>query len=280
MPYEKTLMISTCGTSLLTGCRLPTEVLRRVANSTEGDLSQADRAAVDEARRAAEEKLQDERLGLAERCVMCAELAGISLYYDETFPRRGPEASGQKHVFIATDTYIGFTAAEAIRVFIEAQGMHAETNKVAHLATRNITDFQYGLDGITAWCEEHIPNIREEGCRVVFNLSGGFKGILAWMQALSTFYADECIYTFEGTRELLRIPKLPVASLNIQHDLEVFVRKNLPLFAKLAEPRSICLVTDIPNGAPEMLFRTVPDGRELSAMGRLIWRRVRRTHYQ
>jgi CRISPR/Cas system-associated protein Csm6 len=63
---------------------------------------------------------------------------------------------------------------------------------------------------------------------VVFNLTGGFKSVQGFLQAISSFYADETIYIFQFSSELLQIPRLP-----IKLDTQGIIDENLTIFRRL-----------------------------------------------
>jgi hypothetical protein len=67
--------------------------------------------------------------------------------------------------------------------------------------------------------------------RVTFNLVGGFKSLQGYMQTLGMLFADESVYVFEGERELLRIPRLP---LDIDSSCRKTMEENLLLFRRLS----------------------------------------------
>ncbi|MGC9260112.1 MAG: hypothetical protein ACP5I8_08575 [Phycisphaerae bacterium] len=278
----KTLMVSTCGTSLLNAAASDDQrqAILRLANAAGADIRADDRGLIDNAGWAAEGKLLRENSPLTEKCKMSAELSSMLLYYGGQFPTDAENARSQHHILISTDTYVGRAAADAIGKFLRNTGMAAEVLPIDRLRTNSFADFQYGLDGIIAWCARTIPGYRQEGFKVVFNLSGGFKSVLGWMQTLGVIYADECIYTFERTDELLRIPRLPLRSADFSEDVRAFVANHVDFFAPLAERGGKRPADELPAGAPEILFRPVGGDVELSSMGRLIWEQVRRTHYQ
>ena len=110
------------------------------------------------------------------------------------------------------------------------------------------------------WCEEYVKPRKVPGNNVVFNLSGGFKAEAGFLQVLGMVYADETIYTFERSDELLRIPQFPiriVAREKIERDLRD-VRRG---FYNLA----------VTEKSQSLLWDTVDDEAALSPWGTMIF---------
>ncbi len=85
-----------------------------------------------------------------------------------------------------------------------------------------------------------------------------------FLQSIANFYADETVYIFETSSQLLRIPKLP-----IRMDPEFFIRKNIIAFRQLA----LGINTDFKpsNDFPETLLLKIDDQFTLSPWGDLVW---------
>jgi hypothetical protein len=110
------------------------------------------------------------------------------------------------------------------------------------------------------------------GYRVVFNLTGGFKSVQGFMQALGMIYADESVYVFERTEQLLRLPRLPV-----QLDSTAILRQHLAVFRRIAAglPVHEAEVADVPESLVNVL-----DGQAVfSPWGELVWQEAYRTVY-
>ena len=266
---KKSLIVSTCGTSLLTNGASGElgGVLRRTANDREGELSPEDKKTLDA--RMAECGQRLERSSLEEARNLSAELNGLLGFY-EGQPSRGRE---DEQIFVHTDTYQGERTAEMLRAWGVAQGMVASTLRVGSLNTKRLEDFHEGMGHLVEWCQETLPGYRETGYRVIFNLVGGFKTLQGFMQTLGMFFADESVYVFEGERKLLRIPRLPVA---LDAGAREVMRRRADLFRRLSWttlPQASCAEL------PETLIYTLGDLCELSPWGKLLWGSFRRELY-
>ena len=91
------------------------------------------------------------------------------------------------------------------------------------------------------------------------------------MQTFGTFYADEIVYIFEGSSDLIKIPRLP-----IQIDTTV-VQEHRTKFAMMAADEMYPI--EKLEGIPETLLEPVTDNGNtmagLSAWGELIWNRTK-----
>jgi putative CRISPR-associated protein (TIGR02619 family) len=165
-----------------------------------------------------------------------AELAGILAYYE------GQPAKGKQdmHFLLATDTWLGEATAEIVKRWLRSQEI-ANVTVIRHtdLQTADWSAFRSSLSGLVKWCEDTIKPYQEKQYKVVFNLSGGFKSETGFLQTLGMFYADEIIYMFERSGELMRIPKLPVKmddETSVRSDINDFRRASLGL--SVAIPKS------------------------------------------
>ena len=120
------------------------------------------------------------------------------------------EAKQNTHYLIHTDTYQGVKAAELIQSWGNHSGIRMTPVKIDDLKTRSVEEFRLGVNNLIEWCGWTLPGYRSQGCRVIFNLVGGFKSLQGYMQTLGMFYADETVYIFETGGELLRIPRMSV----------------------------------------------------------------------
>ena len=217
-----TYVVSTIGTSLLTnraGEPLR-KLLTKTANLREGEYEPSDRAAVWERAKSVGETLHSGARQSARD--LSAELNGV-LGLEAT----GPDFS---HYLLATDTFQGGLTAELVRERLVGWGCRfANIQILAGLTTRSQAEFSRGIDQLLLWCDQTLPDLRKQNARVVFNLAGSFKSLQAFAQTIAMVYADETCYIFEGSKELLRIPRLPIA-FNIDQ-----MQSYAGLFARLAE---------------------------------------------
>lgn len=108
---------------------------------------------------------------------------------------------------------------------------------------------------------------RQNGYAVVFNLTGGFKSVNSFLQALGMLVADSCVFLFETSDELLEIPRLPI-KLNLEETLE----ENFDVFRRLKMGYTV-KASEI-QAAPESLFTVVDDEVMTSVWGEYVWASV------
>jgi putative CRISPR-associated protein (TIGR02619 family) len=258
------LIISTCGTSVLTNLTDPAarSLVSLYANhKTQDDISVDDRKKLVDLIDSARTKLSAADVIATKRA--SAELNGIlSLAGGRT-----PLDSRDVHVLIHTDTWLGNAAAELIESKLKSYGVTPQLERVASLNTGSRADFDDGLRNLVAWAHEAIPGYRASQYRVLFNLVGGFKSVQGFMQTLGMFYADEIVYIFETGGELLRIPRLPV-------DLDASARDVMTRHAatyRRLDTLGTQPTTSIPKDIPESLLYSLESETELSPWGKLLW---------
>ncbi|MDR1889003.1 MAG: putative CRISPR-associated protein [Zoogloeaceae bacterium] len=256
----RTLILSTCGTSLLTNLEpAQRELVYQHANTRNPD------EIPEEARRRLQmlvantlpEKLRE--ASPAEQARLSAELNGILRYYGGHF-----NARQDIHWLIATDTWLGEATGKAVGEVLERQGQRVVVKRISDLRTDNLEEFRLGMSELARLCAQEVKSMRDSGYRVVFNLTGGFKSVQGFMQALGMLYADESIYVFESTSELLRLPRLPI-SMNA---LEL-ARKYERIFRRCAAKLS--LSHEDTENVPEPLLMSVGDEITLSPWGDVVW---------
>lgn len=265
------LIVSTCGTSLLTNGPMSDELrklLRRTANDTGKTLAATDRSFIDD-------RLKEKRDSLAkaspgEARDLSAELNGLLGLYDEDLSR----AKGGHHIFLHTDTYQGEAVAETLAHWSRQKGLISETLRIDRLNAARVEDFHEGMANLAAWCANALPGYRSKGYRIVFNLIGGFKSLQGFMQTLGMFHADESVYLFEGKRTLLRIPRLPI---DLDESAKKLMRDNITLFRKIS--RSAVSASECAP-IPETLLYRLGDECELSPWGRMLWDRFRTAAFE
>jgi len=262
-----TYMLISCGTSVLTnGVDAATrDHCSRLAN--ERELDPEDRNWLDRHREATSRRLQTGGWTQARR--QSAELNSLAAFFPTP-----PRNSGRPDhlVLLHTDTDLGRAAAQILKDWLDAQGYEARLHTTPGLATRSLEDFQASLSELVRWAWEEIPGYREAGFRIVFNLTGGFKGVLGFLQVLATLMADETIYLFEGSEQLLRIPRLPVKMA-----AEETVRQHLDTFRRMSVLDSV--PADKCAGLPETLYFTHEGQAGLTPWGEMVWNQARHGLY-
>jgi putative CRISPR-associated protein (TIGR02619 family) len=261
------LIISTCGTSLLTNHAADAAaVLRRTATSAEIDLDTAERRELDEHIAGCRARLLAADANVAAN--LSAELRALFMNGD-----LGPERRGQDHhVLISNDTFQGRQVAEMLRNWLEQRHIAVEQVDVAGLAPTRYQDFRVALGDLARVSMELIERHRKTGRRIIFNLNGGFKAVQGFMQTLGCHCADECIYVFESGREIMRVPRLPMVL-----DPDGVVGRYLPQFRAMAAGRPLPSVQTA--GIPETLLFELDGQAILSEWGEIVWHNARDRHY-
>ncbi len=265
-PMKKIYLVSTVGISLLRNC-LPPDTrnrLFRFANLAEKELSEDARSLIETASKNAARKL-----AAAERAdlkLLSAELNGILSYEDEF-----KEKPLFHHVLLVTDTFIGKQAAALLSDWLGDNGVSAESWAVPDLRTAHGSELRTALSGMVPDLVERNENAIEDGWHVVFNLTGGFKGVNGFLQTAAMLWANETIYVFEGSKELMHIPRLPVTI-----DTQQMTGENFDLFRRMAFREEIDIETARQAGiAGSLLFEL--DGKAvLSEWGELVWQKALR----
>lgn len=216
----------------------------------------------------AEQTLAEEQVAPKRR--LSAEMNGLYGLYEGQLQR----ARSDVHVLIATDTALGRRAAQVLESFLRNQDIaNVQVWVPEKLSSADNLCFSHGIKELLRLCEENIPGYRDAGYRIVFNLTGAFKSLQSYLNIAGMFYADEIVYIFEGSDQLLRIPRLP-----IQVDLAALQTHCIQL--ALLDAGAILNQNDV-AGLPEGLLDIDQHGDvTLSEWGRLIWNRARRDLYQ
>lgn len=265
-PY---LIVSTCGTSLLTNNASAElrKLLTDFANYPKAENLPA------ESRQCIQDHLDRRNTEFAQEADLrrladlSAELNGVIRFYDGHLGR-----SRDQHVLLVTDTWLGESTARIVAAVLERYGHLTEVKRVADLRTDDPDGFRWAMSDLVAWCAETLKGYRAAGYRVVFNLTGGFKSVQGFMQALGMVYADESVYVFERTEHLLRLPRLPV-----QLDSEAILRSHLAVFRRIAA--GLVVREDEVAAVPESLLNVLDGQVTFSPWGELVWQEAYRPVY-
>ena len=266
------LIVSTCGTSLLTNCLKDfadhdnkRALLNKYANTLKPDSIQSpeDRASLQQLIDHALEKILAADIESSK--ALSAELSGLFI-----FDQGKLDTQNSQHWLIPSDTWLGQETAAIIQSKLEDLGVQVLIKHIPRLRTDNIDDFNQAASELARLCHEEIKPLRE---RIIFNLSGGFKGVQGYLQALGTIYADESIYTFERTSQLIRLPRLPM-----RLEFDDVVRDNLRAFRRMNTGLKT-MSQDIGSIPNTLLFQF--DGEyELSSWGQVLWNESHETIYE
>ena len=176
------LIVSTCGTSLLTNGA--DGDMRRLlvthANAKEQDIDVRLREKIDEWVKQRQARLlgADDR----EAARLSAELNGLLACY-EAAGGAVPANRQDQHWLMVTDTWLGQKAFECIGGWLERKlGQPATKVTAGGLNTSSLVDFRAALADIVKQLDDlDLPRWRDRGYRVVFNLTGGFKSVNGFM---------------------------------------------------------------------------------------------------
>lgn len=269
---KKTLFITTCGTSLILN-KAPIDVRERVnrlANGQDDSLSSDEKKFLDILLESQKAHLFNGDFEKAR--VLSAELNVLITYAGNRLPTPNKE---DHHILIHTQTYQGRIVADLLNDYLRSKGCNSSTQQINELNTLSLPDFKNGISSLISWCEETLPVFKASGYKIIFNLSGGFKSLQGFMQTLGMFYADELLYIFEGTNQLLQIPRLPI---EIEASVEESIQSNLDVF-RLLGIRGSTLPKDCVKSMPEAFLYEMNNEIELSNWGQLVWERYKKKLY-
>lgn len=251
----KMLLVSTCGTSLLTNVAGSDERRWLFAHANDSHLEGPDQAAVDAMAASARERFS--RADPKTRVQMSAEYAGMAACH----ARWSPEHT--HHILIHTDTVVGRAAANVVEAVLQRK----HTMTAPGLRTSDLMEFRAALAQLTLALEEDLAAWRKDEWTIVFNLTGGFKSLIGYLQALGMHYADHCVYVFHGA-ELMIIPRLPVGFTE-----NTTVEAHLTTFRKLAV--GYCVKTQDADAISKTLVDVIDDEVTTSVWGDVIWHRTK-----
>jgi putative CRISPR-associated protein (TIGR02619 family) len=256
---DNLLLVSTCGTSVLTN-GTSDEVrkwLTRIANATELPAEEQSQLDV----HAGARRRQILGADPATRRRLSAELNGIAAVLAQWKPKK------VFHLLVHTDTTVGRAAAHIIEEALRSDKQDVQSITADGLRTDHLSSFREALADLTCQLEEWSESYR--GSTVLFNLTGGFKSINAYLQALGMLYADRCVFLFEGADSLMEIPRIPLRLADADE-----VREHLAVFRRLALRYPVR--ADEVEGIPESLLLVDGGQATTSVWGDVVWQRVRK----
>jgi putative CRISPR-associated protein (TIGR02619 family) len=207
------LVISTVGTSVLTNQIDPDiddnyyERLQQTANYTDNEIQDDPKIKeiISELKERAEQELSSNYTDKIRKA--SAELNGIYGLYNEQIEQGIPDM----HLLVTTDTAQGRVSAEVVESFLKSKGLtNISTHAQPGLSTASSDIFVEGMAKLIPSMQEIIKDCKNSRYTICFNLVGGFKALQGYFNTIGMFYADEIIYVFEGSNQLIKIPKLPV----------------------------------------------------------------------
>lgn len=266
------LVISTVGTSVLTNQIDPEiddnyyERLQQTANYTDNEIQDDPtiKEIISELKERAEQELSSNNTDKIRKA--SAELNGIYGLYNEQIEQGIPDM----HLLVTTDTAQGRVSAEVVESFLKSKGLtNISTHAQPGLSTASSDIFVEGMAKLIPSMQEIIKDCKNSRYTICFNLVGGFKALQGYFNTIGMFYADEIIYVFEGSNQLIKIPKLPV---------KVDVSEIEPYKVQLAmmEVGEIRTSWEEAKKVPQEWI--LVDGQEmtLSAWGELLWEQCKK----
>lgn len=262
------LLVSTCGTSLLTNYAPDLKgALFAAANLSESEVDPDLRARVEDLVQDIRTWLSSAPLGEIRRA--SAELNGILSYYEGDLHR----GRADQHYFLTTDTYLGRLAGECLAEWIRPHVGSASAVPIQDLNTRSPDAFREGAKKLVEFFG-NLGGSGHQGYRVVLNCIGGFKAFQAYASAIGLLYGHEQFYLFESEGSpLIRIPGLPV-----RQNLEGVVAEHFDTLRKLS--LGMTLSRSQVQGIPETLLFLHGDEAVLDAWGKLAWDTYGRKAYR
>jgi len=267
---KKKYILSPCGTSLLTNQADKDErgLIFKYANKKNRDeIVENDRNKLENLIVKVSDSLKTTDNENAMK--MSAELNGIIKIYNGKITN-----GGDFHFLLSTDTWLGEETAKLVKSWLEHHnGLIVIIHRQTDLQTADISAFQLSLSDLIKKLSEEIPEYSRQGYKIIFNLTGGFKSVQGFLQSIANFYADEAVYIFETSSELLRIPKLPV-----RMDVLAVVKEKIIVFRQLSlginiEGNSLATI-------PETLLFKIDNQIVLSPWGEIIWEQSKAELYK
>jgi putative CRISPR-associated protein (TIGR02619 family) len=212
-----TIIFSTIGTSSLTNRNKEAGRINELSNLTENEISNEDRRFLDEQisiKRNEMENILKDINDIEKLKNFSAELNGILSYYDiKNLGKIDNQILNIDYqILLSTDTYVGKLTSELIKEILQQIGFrNICVESIDKLNTKNTENFTEGIKKLRdVIYNEYVSNDGYANYKKVFNLTGGFKSVNAYLNVLGMFYADEIIYVFETKTDLIKIPKLPI----------------------------------------------------------------------
>ncbi|GAB4183682.1 MAG: hypothetical protein Kow00108_20870 [Calditrichia bacterium] len=192
--------------------------------------------------------------------------------YARLFVENKPDPT-DVHFLLCTDTWLGERTATLVQTWLKHQGVNAQIHRMIDVRTVNTAELQVGFADLIKWIEEVVVPYRESNYKIIFNLTGGFKILMGFLQTLAHFYSDEAIYIFESGYELIRIPRIPVKLDNVEvikNNFRTLRRLSLRLSVDKGEIQKL----------PDLFLFRMDDGVTLSAWGELIFQQIKNELYK
>ncbi len=191
----------------------------------------------------------------------------------ETNTLRALELSEEDRLdLLYSETEEGRFCAEVLSQFYRPRCRAVELWQIGHLGY-GAASFTTGLKSLIDCAIRLVRDAREHGYQPLFCATGGFKAEIAFLNLLGALLEIEVVYIHELHRELVRLPRLPLA-----WDAD-FVARHEAFFRWIDEqPRRSAKVEARLRACPELRW-LVEDGGDgctyLSAAGDLLFKAAR-----
>jgi len=211
-----TVIFSTIGTSSLTNRNKEAGKINELSNLTKNEISNEDSRFLDEQIRIKKNEVNNifnDNNAIEKLKNFSAELNGILSYYDiKNLGKIDNQILNDYQILLSTDTYVGKLTSEFIKEILQQIGFkNIYVESIDKLNTKNTENFTEGIKELRdVIYNKYVSNDGYANYKKVFNLTGGFKSVNAYLNVLGMFYADEIIYVFETKTDLIKIPKLPI----------------------------------------------------------------------
>jgi len=263
-------ILSPCGTSLLTNQTQNNKernlVFKYANEKTKNDIPDADKAQLEQL--ISKTSALIDTADYQEAIRMSAEINGIIKIYDGSISQ-----NNDFHFLLSTDTWLGEETAKLVEKWLKSKNKNLITLVHRHtdLQTKDISAFQLSLSELIKKFSEELPAYKDNGYTIIFNLTGGFKSVQGFLQSIANFFADETVYIFESSSELMKIPRLP-----IRLDAINIIEENLSAFRNIA----INLPVSSFENIPETFLFTLDGQTTFSPWGELIWSKSKSEIYK
>jgi putative CRISPR-associated protein (TIGR02619 family) len=196
------LMYVTCGTSTLTNLTRGTTLnIYKYSNLKDlNDIKDLDeRQALNAVINTAFDKIFN--LNTAEAKKASAELNSIYSYFKDELP------NNLKVALIYTDTYFGVIVSQLLKKYLNKNHPDIKVDFITaeRLNTNSLHEFAFGFQNLLYQLSDYSKD--HQYYFISMNLTGGFKSLNAILESASDKLADESFYLFEGSSEVLKIPK-------------------------------------------------------------------------
>jgi putative CRISPR-associated protein (TIGR02619 family) len=270
----KNFILTSCGLSILTNLQKElnfSENIYNYSNYSEKEFSRETKKKFDKFIENVKEKLLEFDVPKLKK--ISAELNALINFYQndiKNFPKR------DSYYFLHTDTYLGEKVAEILINLFKNKGIkNVNPITAKDLKTSSFEEFQISLSDLAKnLVNEIIKPFKYSGYKIIFNLTGGFKSINSFLQTVASLHADESIYIFETSENLLRIPRLP---LKIE---ESIFKENLNLFRMLDLGIYKDNLKKEIDKLPEIVYLKIDNDFSLSPWGELIWQNIKEEVYK